>query len=97
MTIQPTSPDIQSYWPELLCLVYGPDSAVLNFLGVTFVSSMCLNLTSLKQILSILVKKIKNKKCRTRFNEGKYVILSNIDLSYEKILYFVYAITAVCI
>lgn len=95
MTIQPTSPDIQSYWPELLCLVYGPDSAVLNFLGVNFVSSMCLNLTSLKQILSIFVKK--KKKCRTRFNEEKYVILSNIDLSYEKILYFVYAITAVCI
>lgn len=57
MTIQPTSPDTQSYWPEQLCLVYGPDSAMLNFLGVTLISSMCLNLTSLKQILYILVKK----------------------------------------
>lgn len=64
MTIQPTSPDIQSYWPELLCLVYGPDSAVLNFLGVNFVSSMCLNLTSLKQILSIFVKKKKKNKIK---------------------------------
>lgn len=47
---QPTAPDAQFYWPD-------PDSAVLNCLGVTLFSNMCLNLTSLKQTLPILVKK----------------------------------------
>jgi len=66
-TIQPTSPDIHPYWPEQLCLVHGPDSATLVFLGVTLISGTCLNITSLKQILLIWVKK---KKWRTRFKEG---------------------------
>lgn len=51
---QPTAPDAQFYWPD-------PDSAVLNCLGVTLFSNMCLNLTSLKQTLPILVKKKKKK------------------------------------
>lgn len=72
MTIQPTSPDTQSYWAEQLCLVYGPDSTMLNFLGVTLILSMRLNLTSLKLIFSILVKK---KRKTARFKEEKYVIL----------------------
>lgn len=61
--IQTTAPDTQFYWPD-------PDSAVLNCLGVTLFSSMCLNLTSLKQTVSTLVKKksaqldLKRKKIR---------------------------------
>lgn len=61
MTIQPTSPDTQSYWAEQLCFVYGPDSTMLNFLGVTLILSMRLNLTGLKLIFSILVQKKKEK------------------------------------
>lgn len=62
---QPTTPDAQFYWPD-------PDSAVLNCLGVTLFSNMCLNLTSLKQTLPILVKK---KSAQLDLKREKYITL----------------------